>query len=271
LQEGWVWLPDGADGVALWRVATLEAAGAHAVFSARGGGCSPPPWESLNLGLAVGDDPDRVAENRRRFARAAGFSPDAAATAHQVHGAAVAVVIRPGAAGPADGLCTECPGVVLTIGAADCAVVYLVDTARRAVGLCHAGWRGTAADVVGRTVAAMAEAHGSRPEDLVAAISPSIGPCCYEVDEPVIRALRDAAPWADDVLRPGLAGHARLDLAGANRRRLRDAGVPPGSIHAAGVCTACHAEQLYSHRRDRGRTGRMQAALWLPPVPPGGR
>ncbi len=261
--RAWEWQAGKGAGVALWRVAALEFPGVHAVFSARLGGCSPPPWEGLNLSPAVGDDPARVQENRLRFARAAEFGLEAVAGAQQVHGAAVAVVDRPGSAGPVDGLCTDRPGVVLTIAAADCVVVYLADSGGRAVGLCHAGWRGTAADVAGRSVRAMTASFGIHPGDLVAAISPAIGPCCYEVDGPVIRAMVESASWAGDVLRIRPGGHALLDLWAANRRRLLDAGVPAASIHVAGICTACHPDRLYSHRRDGGRTGRMQGALWL--------
>lgn len=262
MEQDWDWRPRQA----LWRVATLEGRGAGAVFSARLGGCSPAPWDSLNLGLAVGDDPERVAANRRRFAAVAGFDPGAVAAVDQVHGTGVAVVRAPGPAGAADTLLTDCPGVVLTIGAADCAVVYLFDPLRRAIALCHAGWRGTAADAAGLAVAALGEACGTRPADVLAAISPCIGACCYEVDEPVVAALARSAPWAEAVLAPSpLAGRYRLDLAGANRRRLIDRGVPPAAIHSAGLCTACERQRLFSHRRDHGHTGRMQGALWLAP------
>lgn len=260
----WIWQAGAPGGVGLWRIPGLEASGAGAAFSSRLGGCSPFPWESLNLGLGVGDEAGRVALNRHRFASAAGFAEDAVARVHQVHGADVVLVVAPGFAGAGDGLCTDRPGVVLSIAVADCAAVYLMDAARAAVGLCHAGWRGIVADVVGRTIAVMQHAFGSRPEELVAAVSPCIGPCCYEVAEPVLGAVRAAVPWARQVLldRPG--GHAMFDLWAANRHRLLDAGIRADHIHAAGICTACRSDALYSHRRDQGRTGRMQAALWLP-------
>ncbi len=260
----WDWVRT-AQGVGLWRVGALEAEGVGAVFSSRLGGASLPPWDTLNLGAAVGDAEDAVAGNRARFAAAAGFPPEAVATASQVHGADVLPVSRPGPAGPGDALCTDAPGVVLTIGVADCAAVYLHDPRHHAVALCHAGWRGTVADVAGRAVAEMVRRYGSRPGDVRAAVSPCAGACCYQVDAPVIDALEAAVPWAGEVLHPDGPGRARLDLADANRRRLLAAGLDGGAVSVAGICTICDPERLFSHRRDAGRTGRMRAALWLRP------
>jgi YfiH family protein len=268
--QAWVWqAPSGPSDVGFWRLGPPQP-GTRAAFSSRLGGVSGGPFATLNLGGAVGDDPAAVACNRQRFAAAVGFRPEAVARLRQVHGADVVAVDRPGDAGSGDALCTDVPGVVLAVAVADCAAVYLVDLRRRAVALCHAGWRGTVADVAGRAVAELGRRYGSRPEDLWAAISPAIGPCCYEVGESVIGALRAAVPWAEAVLRPAPeapagSARARLDLWEANRLRLRDAGVPDAQVHVAGVCTACDAPRLFSHRRDRGRTGRMEAVLWLLP------
>ena len=243
----------------LWRAADLERAGAGAAFSSRLGGCSRGAFASLNLGAEVGDRPEDVDANRARFAARAGFAPDSVAPVRQVHGGAVLSVSGPGAAGTADGLCTDAPGVTLIIAVADCAAVYLVDPERGAIGLCHAGWRGTVAAVAARCVATMAARFGCRPENLRAAVSPCIGACCYEVDGPVIAALTGQP----GCLRPTDPAHARLDIAEANRRQLLGAGLDPARIAVAGICTACHPPTLFSHRRDAGRTGRMHAALWL--------
>ncbi len=247
----------------LWRVGPLEACGVGAAFSSRLGGVSPAPWDSLNLAAAVGDEPARVRKNRIRLARAGGFAPESVARAHQVHGTAVLEVDRGGDAGTADALITDIAGVTLAIGVADCAAIFLADPRHRALGLCHAGWRGTVGDIVGAAVAAMARRYGSRPDEMHAAVSPTIGPCCYEVDEPVSAPLSAGVPWGRAVLAATRPGHARLDLWEANRRRLLDAGLRAERIHVAGICTACHPDTLFSHRRDAGRTGRMQASLWL--------
>lgn len=258
----WPWQGEPG-GVGLWRVAALEAAGARAVFSSRLGGVSAPPFGTLNLGAAVGDDAQAVVHNRLRFATAAGFDAASVARLDQVHGRDVIAATTPGLAGRADALITDVPDLVLAIGVADCAAIYLLDPLRRACALCHAGWRGTVADVVGRAVAELQRRHGCRPADLLAAVAPCAGACCYQVDEPVIQGLTATASWAGEVLRPDGPGRARLDLAEANRRRLLDAGLHTRHIHLCGICTICDPVRLFSHRRD-GVTGRMHAALWLP-------
>lgn len=266
MDRGWVW--EVADGVGFWRVALLEQwqwpVAIRAVFSSRTGGVSEGPFSSLNLSTGVGDDPRAVAQNRRRLAAAAGFDPAACARVQQVHGRQVCTVPGPGAWGEADALITSVPGTVLCVRTADCVPIYVIDPRARVAGLAHAGWRGTAADVVGALVATMATAFGCRPADLLGAVGPAIGPCCYEVDAPVITALEKAATWSGGVLKTTGPDHARLDLWDANRRRLLDAGLAPDRVAVAGICTACHPDLLFSHRRDGGRTGRMEAALWLP-------
>ena len=153
----------------------------------------------------------------------------------------------------ADAAVAEEPGLVLGVGTADCLPVLLVDPARGAVAAAHAGWRGTAAGVVARTVEAML-AGGSRPADLVAAIGPCIGPCCYEVGE----ELRDAfGPGGEGFFRPGPRGRPHLDVRAANARQLRDAGLPADRIHHVDECTSCRPDLYYSYRRDGKDTGRM--------------
>lgn len=260
MNEHWRW--QERDGVGWWRAMSLEARGAGAVFASRLGGVSPPPYDTLNQGGSGGDDPRRVLENRARFARAAGFELEASARVRQVHGAAVCVARAPGDCGEADALIAAGGDAVLTVLVADCAAIHLLDPDRGAIGLCHAGWRGVVADAPGAAVRSLRARFGSDPGGLWAAVGPCIGACCYEVDRPVIAALRAAVPWADDVLTPVDAIHARLDLAQANRRRLLDAGLTAAHIHLAAMCTACHGDRLFSYRRDGRRSGRMLAAIW---------
>ncbi len=261
-ERGWCWQELG--GVGWWRAEPLELFGVGAVFASRRGGVSPPPYDTLNQGGSGGDDPRRVAENRARFARAAGFALDASARVRQVHGAAVCLARAPGDYGEADALIATGSDAVLTVLVADCAAIQLLDPGRRAIGLCHAGWRGVVADAPGAAVRALRDTYGSDPGGLWAAVGPCIGACCYEVDRPVTQALRAAVPWADAVLSPVDAIHARFDLAEANRLRLLDAGLEPSRIHLAGICTACHPDRLFSYRRDGRRSGRMLAAIWTP-------
>jgi YfiH family protein len=259
------WRYEAAGGVGLFRAVDLAAAGALAVVSGRCGGVSRTPHDSLNLGREVGDDEAAVAENRRRLGAALGLRWDDLATVRQVHGVQVQRVARPGPQGvEADALIGQGAGTALAILVADCAPVFLCDPRRGAIGLAHAGWRGTVAGAAARTVAAMGEAFGSRPADLLAAIGPAIGPCCYEVDEPVLVRLRAAAPWWEAVVRPGRPGHAYLDVPAANARLLAEAGLAPERVAVAGICTACTPDRLFSHRGSGGRAGRMAAVLALP-------
>lgn len=251
------------DGIGFYTVSSFPA-GALAVFSTRLGGISRPPYAALNVGAHVGDDPGAVAENRRRLATAVGL-PEPWATVRQVHGS---VVLRITAwpngepLGSADALITDRPGLPLAIFTADCAAVYIYDPVRRAVGLAHAGWRGTASAIAARTVAAMAKAYGTNPGDCYAAVSPAIGSCCYEVDEAVVSRLRHF-PWLGRVIRETRPGHWRLDLWLANRLQLADAGLALERIAVSGLCTACHMDQFYSHRAEAGCTGRQVALLAL--------
>jgi YfiH family protein len=173
-----------------------------------------------------------------------------------VHGNTVARVGAQG--GPfrdgADVLVTAARGVGLAIFTADCLAITLIDEEAGALAVAHAGWRGTARDVPGTAVAALREL-GARPARLRATIAPSIGPCCYEVDEPVTRELGAALPglW-ERWVSPARPGHVMLDLWTANEDLLARAGVDPGRIENARMCTACHQDLLYSYRRgDRGR------------------
>jgi len=243
----------------------LEALGIPHAFTTREGGASAPPFDTLNLGRGVGDLPDAVRTNRTRVLAALGRSLTEQVEASQVHGTLVAAVDAshrgrkiPGV----DALITRDPAVVLAMHCADCVPVLLADPVRGAVAAVHTGWRGTAAGAAPAAVGAMVEACGSRPGDLVAAIGPAIGPCCYEVDAPVVERFAPW-PWRDRVVSPSPSGRWMLDLWEANRRQLVDAGVPPGSVAVAGLCTAHHPALFFSHRRD-GTTGRMAAHIAVP-------
>ncbi|MBE3589499.1 MAG: peptidoglycan editing factor PgeF [Firmicutes bacterium] len=241
---------------------------AAASFSTRLGGVSEGPWSSLNLGLHVGDEAAAVQENRRRWLEALGRPAQSVLWLRQAHGAEVAVAGgahgRPEAPPEADAAVTADAGVTLAVLVADCAPVYLVDPEARVAALAHAGWRGTAARIAARAAGVMAGRFGARPERMRAWIGPHIRECCYEVDAPVIDRFREAfGAAADAFLRPARPGHARLSLAGAIRRALAEAGVPPAHVGESPECTGCRLDLFYSHRKEGGRTGRMAAALWL--------
>ncbi|MBX5476699.1 MAG: peptidoglycan editing factor PgeF [Clostridia bacterium] len=240
---------------------------AEARFSTRAGGVSEGPWSTLNLGLHVGDAPDRVDANRRRWLEALGRKPESVVWLRQVHGADVVAVGgahgRPPSPPEADGAVTADPACTLVILVADCVPVFLVDPEARVVGLVHAGWRGTVARVAARAVDVMVDRFGAAPERVRAWIGPHIRDCCYEVDEPVVARIEAEFGIVAGMLRPGRPGRAWLSLAAANRRVLADAGVPPAQVGESPDCTGCRRDRFFSYRKEGGRTGRMAAALWL--------
>ncbi len=228
-------------------------------FATRTGGVSEGPFASLNLGFAVGDVVERVGENYRRLAEAAGAALGALHTVRQVHGDVVvearaveaSQTLQPQEA-EADALWTDRAGQWVGVTTADCVPVLLVDPEGRRVAAVHSGWRGTDARIVARAVEALV-ARGSRPERLLAAVGPSIQRCCYIVSEDL--AGRFTAGFGPEVVaREG--GQARLDLALAVRDTLRAAGLKPAHVDVLPHCTACDAGRFFSHRRDAGRTGR---------------
>lgn len=261
------------DGVCYLTFSALEALPflRHA-FSTRFGGVSRNEFSSLNLAFGRGDPDENVMENYRRICAAAGFGTDSMVSSAQVHRTVVRRVGRqncgegftkPKPAG-VDGLITNEPGVTLVTHHADCAPLYFVDPVHKAVGLAHSGWRGTAVRIGAETVRAMTKEFGSRPEDLVCVIGPSIGPCCFEVDSPVYEifaGMDDLSPreW----IREDGGGKYHIDLWEANRRILMRAGVPETKISISGLCTQCHPDLLFSHRASRGKRGGLAAFLAL--------
>lgn len=242
-------------------------------FSTRLGGVSGGEFSSMNLAFGRGDGDENVRENYRRFCRAAGFGEETLVSSAQDHRTNIRRVgreqrglgiWRPNDRPSVDGLVTDEPGVTLVIHTADCVPLFLLDPEKRAVGLVHAGWRGTAAEIGAAAVGAMEREFGTRPEALVAGVGPSIGPCCFEVDEPVrarFAALAELKP--DEWIFPLGAGKCRIDLWEANRRTLVKAGVPAGNISVAGICTRCNADWLFSHRATGGKRGGLSAFLEL--------
>jgi purine-nucleoside/S-methyl-5'-thioadenosine phosphorylase / adenosine deaminase len=238
-----------ANGVS-WLETELGAA--RAAFSTRPGGVSRAPFESLNLGILTGDRGEDVFENRRRLATALGLPPSRVAIGRQVHGAALATHTCPQRGSPyaqpaagvpeVDGHVTAEPGLAQLVFVADCLPIALAG--EEAVAMLHCGWRGLAAGILERGVAAT--------EATQAAIGPGIGACCYEVGEEVLEAFGS--------LGPGIADGRMLDLTEVATRLLRQAGVE--RVEAAALCTSCQPERFFSHRRDAGRTGRQAGLVW---------
>jgi YfiH family protein len=244
-------------------------------FSTRTGGVSTVyKGSSLNLGWTKEDDPALVAENRRRLLLAV-IGPNIAQgqralTLRQVHSTLIHVARQED--GPyeteegraileGDGLMTALPGVPLGIQTADCVPVMVIDSEQRIVAVVHAGWRGTVAGIAAAAMTKMVEEFGSRPADLIAAVGPSIGPCCYTVGDEVRKAFRERYPYAEQLFLQD-----RLDLWEANRLQLLNAGVGEKNIAVVGECTgfaltASGERKYFSHRIDQGITGRMMSVV----------
>jgi YfiH family protein len=236
----------------------------QAVFTRRGG-VSPEPWNSLNLGSTVGDDLDRVRENRMRAFAAADRDPASLFDVWQVHGVDVAIAEVPHPPGSphqqADIILTDKPGLTLLMRFADCVPILLHDPVRKAAGIAHAGWLGTVRGTARVAVEAMRSRYGSDPADILAAIGPSIGPDHYEVGTDVVIQVRQAFGQDASGLLASRDGHAYLDLWAANRLLLEQAGVR--QVETSGLCTACALTDWYSHRLEKGRTGRFGAMIAL--------
>jgi polyphenol oxidase len=243
-------------------------------FSTRQGGQTTvyrSAGPDLNLGFTASDSREVVEANRKLFFDA--VAPDQTisriVTLRQIHSPVVHVVGKEPAA-PAtlegDGLLTREPGVLLAILTADCIPVLIADTKTRAVAALHAGWRGTVAGIAEAGVQRMREEFGTRPEDLLAAIGPGIGPCCYSVGDEVRTQFASAFGYAEELFqeRPAESGTALyLDLPEANRRQLLAAGLSSEAIALTGQCTGCATGRFFSHRIEHGHTGRMMSVIGI--------
>jgi YfiH family protein len=264
------------NGTTVVQSAVLEASdGIVHAFSTRQGGVSRPPFDTLNLGQSVGDDSAAVEENRRRLFGAFGIDAARVVRAWQAHGDGVLRVDagltgRPGFPGcllderaKFDALITRLPGLALVVTTADCLPILIHDPVRTAVAAVHAGWRGTAKRIAARALGAMRKAYGTDPADCRAAIGPGIRGCCFEVDAAVTDSMAAALPNWEKHARANRSGHWLLDLAEVNRAILEAAGVRADCIEDVGLCTSCRNALFFSHRAEKGRTGRMMNFILL--------
>jgi YfiH family protein len=243
----------------------------------------------LNLGSTEWDSDEAVRENRVAFLRAVGGGRAALVTLRQCHTDVIHLVgAASGHALRGDALITRAHGLLLAVQTADCVPILLADRRTRAVAAVHAGWRGTLARITEKALGRMKMEFDTRAQDVVAALGPAIGGCCYEVGPEVAQAFAaqfaDARDWfegpferlagGDDpapfpwlsMTPPGHdapAPRVRLDLRAANRRQLEAAGVPAAHIVSSALCTSCRTDLLFSHRRERGRTGRLMSVVGI--------
>ncbi len=249
------------DGVVTLHCDALDALGfTRHCFTTRRGGVSRGYLASMNLAYSR-EDKETVDENYRRLAAAEGFTLRAVSRTRQVHGARILPAPQdPADTGGVDGLVTDKAGVPLAVFTADCAGILLADPRTKSVGAVHSGWRGTAARICAAAVKQMRLLYGSDPEDIVAAVGPSIGPCCFEVGGDVKDAFA-AAGFPAGLFSEVPGGKYHLDLWRAVRQTLTDAGLRAENIHICGECTVCHSDLYYSHRATAGRRGNMAAMI----------
>lgn len=244
------------------------------LFSTRIGGVSEGIYESMNLSYSRGDQKEAVDENFRRIAEVFGTTPDRIVCSKQTHTTNVRLVTEKdcgkGVVCPADyedvdGLITNESGILLCTSYADCVPLYFVDTKNRAIGLGHSGWRGTVNRMGAVMLGAMQEAFGTKPENVLAAIGPSICQDCYEVGQEVFDAFRLHFPkdWEALISKEKAEGKYQLDLWEANRRILLDAGITEDHLAVTDLCTCCNSSYLFSHRASHGRRGNLAAFLEL--------
>jgi len=234
----------------------------QAVFTRRGG-ISPAPWHSLNLGGAVGDDPICVTENRLRMFNAMQRSPASIHDVWLVHGTDIIYAdhLRPldEPTPKADIIFTNNPDVTLFMRFADCVPILFHDPVKKIIGIAHAGWTGTLYGAVGTAVHGMQDHYGCDPKNISAGIGPSICVDHYPVGADVISQFREQYPRDIGRIIQTKNGNTHLDLWKANALQLKNAGVD--QVQVSGVCTACHLEDWFSHRAEKGRTGRFGALM----------
>jgi len=240
-------------------------------ISTRVGGCSSSPYESLNLGFRVGDKPEKVLKNRERLALALRIPLENFTFANQVHGDNVKIVTKElkgrgsldygDAIEETDAMITNVPGICLTILVADCVPILFFDYKKKAIGVAHAGWRGTILGIAKRTIEMLEKAFGCSPSTIYVGIGPSIGPCCYDVGLDV--ALQFKNIYDRKICFKGSNNKIYCNLWEANRMQLIEAGVPEENIEIAKICTSCNSRYFFSERKEKGKTGRFGAGIML--------
>lgn len=236
----------------------------HAVFT-RNGGFSPAPWHSLNFGASVGDDIKRVVQNRENALQTIRINPNSVYDVYQVHSTDIVKTELPLAAGEAhikaDAIITQHPNVTLLMRFADCTPILLFDPIKRAIGIAHAGWIGTVEKIAEKTIIAMVENYGSNPDDIIAAIGPSIGPDHYSIKKDVLDRVRSCFPNNINQVIINTHNDIYFDLWKANQIILSEIGVR--KIEISEICTNCNLNDWYSHRGEHGKTGRFGVILGL--------
>ena len=241
-------------------------------FSTRLGGISKAPYDALNLGFKKEDDRNNVLENYRIFCEALTININDLVASDQIHGSDIYIatvkdrgkgILNKSDIEGKDAIITRERNVALVTYYADCVPVLILDTKTPAVGLVHAGWRGTVQKIGQKTLYKMMEEFGSSPKDILIGIGPCIKNCCYEVDTPVVNALKEKYDYWEDLVTSKGNGKWMLDLVMANKRQLEDIGVKTSQISVSDFCTSCNNDLFFSFRADKGKTGSLAAVIQL--------
>lgn len=253
------------DGIKFFSFQSFPRSVTQAIFTRRGG-VSSAPWLSLNVGGSVGDEKTCVAENRIRSFQTLDRNPASIHDVWLVHGTNIVYADEPrpleSPSPQADILLTDNPQVTLFMRFGDCTPLFFYDSKKGVAGIAHAGWMGTVKNVAGAAIKGMQAKYGCKPEDINAGIGPAIGVDHYQVGEDVISQVRAAFGQEAEAVLETRDGSAYFDLWKANALQLRRAGVE--QIEISAICTACHLDDWFSHRAEKGKTGRFGALLALP-------
>ncbi|MFH1452823.1 MAG: peptidoglycan editing factor PgeF [Armatimonadota bacterium] len=245
---------------------------AKCVFSTRQGGASPPPYNTLNLGLSTDDNIDDVIENRKRFSKI--INKPITKPLFQIHGIDIVKFdnfdytddftkdIRVEKFPYADGVITNLKGLGINVSLADCIAIFILDPINKAAGIAHSGWRGTVKNIAGVLLEKMKKEYNTKPENCLSAVSPGIAKCCFLVNEEVYEEFNNTYPEYSDLYTEKWNKYS-IDLHNINKRLLLNEGIKESNISMADLCTSCNKDIFFSHRRDKGITGRMMGIIAL--------
>lgn len=242
-------------------------------FSTRKGGVSEGVYSTMNLGFRE-DKPENVIENYRRICKVIDCDSKNTVWTKQIHTDRIINVTEADRGKGLfkkredkgyDGVITNCKDVVLTGFSADCVLIYFYDPVKEVIGICHSGWRGTVLSIGSKTAEKMALDYGCNKSDIICGIAPAIGKCCFQVDEPVVDAFRNAFDWVDDFVEKDTVneGHYYIDLHGVNEEILVKSGIPRENIENSRICTMCNTDMFFSHRLMGNERGSMAGFISL--------
>lgn len=267
--QGWKWQEDSE--IPYITIPHWREAGVNIAFTSRRGGCSLSPFASLNLGLHVGDEKETVWDNRCRFLASLGLEPDKLVCCQQVHGSRVLLVddSRAGSGAwdyasaiPAvDAMVADSPGLVLGSFYADCIPLFYFDPKKRVIAIAHSGWKGTISGIAAACLHEMFKL-GCRPQDIEVFLGPGIGPCCFQIQPDLALQVKEAFPYHQSILSRDSHGYY-WDLRENIKHTLREYAIEETHIIDSQLCTACNTRLFFSHRAEKGRTGRMGAFIAL--------